>query len=60
MVVDDPFCIAHAAVANLDGVAVEYFSKLTTTRGGDSLPLPIPLTAYSAYVWCFPRISSWN
>ena len=27
MVVDDPFCIAHAAVANLDGVAVEYFSK---------------------------------
>ena len=23
----NPFCIAHAAVANLDGVAVEYFSK---------------------------------
>ena len=28
MVVDDPFCIAHAAVANLDGVAVEYFSNI--------------------------------
>ena len=27
MVVDDPFCVAHAAVANLDGVAVKYFSK---------------------------------
>ena len=27
MVVDDPFCIAHTAVANLDGDAVEYFSK---------------------------------
>ena len=42
MVVDDPFCIAHAAVANLDGIAVEYFSKLTTTRGGDSLSSPSP------------------
>ena len=28
MVVDDPFCIAHSAVANLDGVVVEYFSKV--------------------------------
>ena len=27
MVVDDPFCIAHAAVVNLDGVVVKYFSK---------------------------------
>ena len=27
MVVDDPFCIAHAAVANLDDVAVKYFSE---------------------------------
>ena len=30
MVVDDPFCIAHAAVANLDGVAVKYFSNTST------------------------------
>ena len=40
MVVDDPFCIAHAAVANLDGVAVEYWSlwKCLSTRERNLCP----------------------
>ena len=32
MVVDDLFCIIHAAVTDLDGVAIEDFSKLVVSR----------------------------
>ena len=32
MVVDDLFCIVHAAVTDLDGVAIEDFSKVVVSR----------------------------
>ena len=32
MVVDDLFRVVHAAVTNLDGIAIEDFSKLVVSR----------------------------